>query len=312
MAKKAKSKFMIWLEFCPFAVLYGLIRILPLKVAYGLAIGLSKLFYLFEGRHTNRIRQHLKHAGIAESATEIERLTRRCLRSFGMLLVEIVKLDQCYSPDKVTVTGNREAIEKIWSPDGQNINVIIVTAHYGNWEVAGMNWTVKSGNELFSIMRDFDNPLIGELILRHRRSERHHLVSQQGGIRQLIKALRSGSSVAILPDQHAGGQSGVETVFFGHPCKTHMSPAQLSLKTGVPIVVYLTRRKPGYNFEFEGVFGDLIEYSPTGDTDHDVRTLTQMYTDGLENLIRQEPEQWLWSHRRWLDINRKKSSKGGC
>lgn len=312
MAKKRKSRLMIYVEYCGFAILYHLIRLLPLKTAYRLSRGLFALLFRVEKRHKTRTIQHLMHAGVAKDHAEAVAMTKKFFASFAMLLVEIVKLDQCYDPAKVTAAGNLETAKRFWHDDGSpGEQAIVVTAHYGNWEIAGMNWTVKANGRLTTIMRQFDNPLIGELILRNRRSEKHTLVDKKGGVRDVLRALRAGETVAILADQHAGGGDGVMTTFFGHPCMTHASPAQLHLRTGIKLITYLTRRKPGDDFAFEGVFGDVIEYRPTGDKGRDIQAVAQLYTSGLEKLIAEQPEQWLWAHRRWTDINRKQKERRG-
>ena len=91
--------------------------------------------------------------------------------------------------------------------------------------------------------------------------------------------------------------------FFGHPAMTHSSPARLHLKTGVPIMVAVLRRCPE-PMTFEFVCCNPIEYTPSDDPEADVQAVTQCYTTALEGLIREAPEQWVWAHRRWKDINR--------
>jgi KDO2-lipid IV(A) lauroyltransferase len=100
----------------------------------------------------------------------------------------------------------------------------------------------------------------------------------------------------------------VDTVFFGQPCKTHRTPALLHLKTGIPIVPELTRRV-GDDFSFEIVLGPMIEYTPTDDKEHDIQVICQMCTTALEKMIAEQPEQWLWPHRRWININREHRRK---
>ena len=53
-------------------------------------------------------------------------------------------------------------------------------------------------------------------------------------------------------------------------------------------------------------FALTSKYKPTGDKDKDVREITQLCTTALEKLIAQQPEQWMWAARRWLDIDRNK------
>ena len=264
------------------------------------------MFKFFDRKHSRRAVQHLLHTGVAKNEQEAFEIARRTYHNFSMLLVEIFKMDQIIDLDDISVTGNESTIEKacvIGSKD--NINVIIVTAHYGNWELAGSAWAHNFGIPMVSIMRRFGNPLIGECILKSRTSDIHQCVYKEGGIKGLLKALRKGKTIAILADQHASTrEGGILTTFFGQPCRTHPSPAILHLKTGVPIVPEITRRKPdGKGFEF--VVGDLITYTPTGDKEADIKAVTQMYTTALEKLIGEQPDQWLWAHRRWLNINRK-------
>jgi lauroyl/myristoyl acyltransferase len=77
----------------------------------------------------------------------------------------------------------------------------------------------------------------------------------------------------------------------------------LHLKTGVPILVLMPRRvSDDFNFEF--ILSDPIIHKPTEDKKKDIREITQKFTSEIEKTIRLYPEQWLWAHRRWLDINR--------
>ena len=304
--KHAKSKFRIWAEFIPFWCLYKGMRVINLRVAYFFSRQLFKVLYLIDRRHRTRSIQHLMHAGVAHDLTEAQILARKAYMNFSMLLVEIFKLDQLVKPGMVKVVGDPETIRTVCNPEGGNINVIVITAHYGNWELAGSCWAREFKIPMVSVFRRFGNPLIGKYILGSRESEVHHSVPKDGGIKGMLRALHEGKTIAILADQHAKSKEGVETVFFGQPCRTHSSPALLHLKTGVPIVPQLTRRSDnGFHFEF--VVGKMIRYTPTNDKEQDIRTVTQMYTTALEELIREEPTQWMWAHRRWLNINRKSS-----
>lgn len=304
MAKKQKPKWLLYLEYIPFLLLFKFIHALPLKTGYAISGFLISILYVLDFRHRNRTIAHLLHAGVAADRTEAGNLARKTFREFSKLLVEIVKMDQCYSKSKLHRSGSPAALDAVLSPDKKNRNVIIVTAHYGNWEVAGTAFSDLSRINMLSIMRPFDNPYIGELILSHRRSDVHELVDKQGSVRAVLKALQQGRNISILIDQHASRKEGVENTFFGHPCRTHMTPALLHLKTGIPILPELTRRLPGDNFEFELIAGDLIEYKPTGDKEHDIREITQLCTTALEKMIAEQPEQWMWAARRWLDIDR--------
>ncbi|MCP3968106.1 MAG: lysophospholipid acyltransferase family protein [Lentisphaerae bacterium] len=301
---KKKHKLLVIVEFVPFWCLYMFVRALPLKAAYFLTRRLFSLLYLVDFRHRRRSQRHLIHAGVAKDKKEAWRIAHRAFLSFGMLLTEIIKMDQYFKPEKVVFRGSEESRKEAFESEN-NRNVIVVTAHYGNWELAGTAWAKLSKIPMVSVMRPFNNPLIGRYILRNRTSGVHETVNKRGCVRDLLKALRNNKNVALLVDQHAGTNEGVETLFFGQPCRTHMSPALLHLKTKVPIVPMISRRVDD-DFNFEFVLGKPIEYTPTGDKEEDIKNVTQLYTSALEKLIAELPEQWLWAHRRWLNIHRKR------
>ena len=303
-SKKQKSIIIIWIEYILFLLLYHTVRIIPLKMAYAISISLFKLLYLVDGRHRRRSIQHIMHAGVKNNKKEAAVLAQASFASFAKLLVEIIKSDQYYSRDKMNIRGNQRTIDYLLDKNAKQHNVILVTAHYGNWEVAGHALAEYIGLPMSSIMRPFANPLIGKLILKNRASELHEMVDKRGGIKGMLKALKANKIATFLVDQHASTKDGgVETLFFGQPCRTHSAPALLHLKTGVPIMPELTRRVDD-DFHFEFVVGELIEYTPTGDKEQDIKNITQLYTTALEKMIAEQPEQWLWTHRRWLNINR--------
>lgn len=274
MAKRKKSLFLIYLEFIPFYLLYILMRRLSLKQGYWISSVLFLFLMHIDKRHRVRTIQHLLHGGVANSFSEAYELARQVFCQFSKLLIEIFKMDQYYDPEKIHIAGSSESIHYLFEKQG---NAIIVTAHYGNWEIAGTGFCQKTGLGMVSIMRPFANPLIGKCILKHRCSPGHTVVSKQSGLRPLLKALHDGKHISLLIDQHASQEEGVETIFLGHPCRTHKSPALLHLKTGVPIVPVVTRRLNN-NFEFEFMFAAPIVYTPTQDKEGDIRTITQLCT----------------------------------
>ena len=307
---KPKSVLKIEWEYFWFRFFRTLIRLLPLKIAYPLARQLGVLGYFLASVRRKRTIRHLLHAGVAKDLASAKKLALQVARQFAMLGVELFKKDQCFDIGKVSLTGDAETIRRCFGHDGKpgEQNFILITAHYGCWELSGSAIAELSGRTLVSLMRKFSNPKIGEAMLKIRRSPGHELVDKQGGLRTVLRALRSGKNIAILPDQHASHRDGVEGTFFGQPCRTHTSPALLHIKTGVPILVEVARRLPGDDFRFELDVAPLIQYQPTGDKAHDAAELTQLCTDALEKLIRKDPTQWLWAHRRWLNIDREQKN----
>jgi KDO2-lipid IV(A) lauroyltransferase len=302
---KKTSKLKLYLEFIPFVCLYNTLRLMPVKVAYGISRFVFKCIYYIDKKSRTRAIQHLLHTGVAKDKDEAVSIAKAVFRHGARLMTEFVKLDQNASKIDITFTGDMDAINKLLKSGENNTPAILVTAHYGNWEVSGRFWTKYSGGKLLTVVRSINNPLIDNYFTSMRSNEQHTIISKTDSLKHMLKALRSKSSVAIISDQHASTNEGVETTFFGHPARTHASAALLHLKTKVPIAVMVLRCKEKL-FQYEADFSGIIEYEATGDKEKDLITVAQMYTTALEGLIKKDPKQWLWTHRRWLDINRKK------
>ena len=312
MSKKKKSNLVINIEYFLVFPLIKLIQLLPLRAVYMISNILGKLFYLVSKKHRTRTIQHLKHANIVTNHIEAVRTAKEVFNNMAKLGVEIFKLPTVITKDNwkdhISISGSEKAKDMFFTK-GQEKQMIIATAHYGNWEFLGKCFKDIFGKPVTAIMRPFDNPKIGELIYDVRNIEGGStMTSKDGGIRRLLKALRNDQSICLLVDQHASHDIGIETTFFGQPARTHTSPALLHLKTGVPILPLVVRRIDD-KAHFEIVCEEPIIYKKTGDKKADIQNITQMITTALENLIRECPEQWMWCHRRWLNINRKSYPK---
>ena len=305
--KKEKSRFVIRLEYIFFLMLYKMLEFLPLSLAMALGSNLMKLLYYFDRRHTRRTIDHIIYSGVETDPEKAAALARANYGEYGKLLVEIAKMKKEFSIEKVRRCGS----EKAWKFFDEGYNgkkqFILVSAHYGNWEAAGTVVTEFTQTKLASLMRAFSNPLIGERILAQRGNHNHELVDKSKGLRPILQALGQGKTVSMVVDQHAASVEGVEVEFFGHPSRHHKTPALLHLKSGIPIIPTIVRRRSD-KFEFDCVLGDPIIFTPTDDKEKDIAMVTQMVSWSIEDIIRQEPLQWLWTPRHWLSIERRRAA----
>ncbi|NOY74998.1 MAG: lysophospholipid acyltransferase family protein [Kiritimatiellaeota bacterium] len=312
--KKRKSSSLIYLEYVSTRILAFIVRLLPLRICYLIGRGCARLFYLFDVRHRRRTIAHLLLAGVAADEREARRMARANFAHFGEVAVEILKMKQYLTPESVrgmiTPTGSPEAVEMFFTSKTP-AQCIVVTGHYGNWEIAGMGYSLLCGNPLLTVMRPFDNPKIGEYVYKQREGFNHRICPKEGALKSLMGALRKGESVCIISDQHTSTTEGVVVDFFGREARTTASPAMLHLKTKVPILVSVSKRVGEMRFEF--VCADpVILDAPSGDKEKDILEITQRCSTALENLIKDDPAQWLWAHRRWLETREKyKKTKAG-
>jgi KDO2-lipid IV(A) lauroyltransferase len=170
---------------------------------------------------------------------------------------------------------------------------LVISGHLGNWEMMAAA-IAHFGHPFHVLVAQQKNRLVGDLIDDFRRAAGIQPIRVGPSVKEMLWALRRGEFVGIVSDQNAG-REGVFVEFFGRPTSTPRGPAVIALRTGVPILLGFAIREPrgGHRVVFER----LEPSFPTGE--EGIRAITQAYTARLEAYIRQHPEQWLWTHRRW-------------
>ena len=112
----------------------------------------------------------------------------------------------------------------------------------------------------------------------------------------VFRSLKANRFVTILADQHAPA-SRVIIDFFGRPASVATGPALFAIRCDCPILPHVLIRE---NYDRHRVLKGPAIYPPhSGDREADISSMTMAYTGFLEETIRQHPDQWLWTHRRW-------------
>jgi KDO2-lipid IV(A) lauroyltransferase len=171
--------------------------------------------------------------------------------------------------------------------------VIVVTAHFGNWELLGQAGSLH-GNPPVSVAAMFPNVLMNSYITQMRERNGMSISSREGALRALLKALRDGGRVALLMDQNTRLQEGgVFVRFFGKPVTMSPAASVLSVRTGAPIVPVFCLALP--DGTYRGYTGPVLRPGEAGAE----AELNQRIADVFESEIRNHPDQWLWMYRRW-------------
>jgi KDO2-lipid IV(A) lauroyltransferase len=156
---------------------------------------------------------------------------------------------------------------------------------------------VARGYPTTFLVKEQSNPLASRMQNRLRAAGGIEIVKQGPLVaRGVLRALRRGHLVGILPDQNAG-RHGVFVDFLGKPASTFKGPAFFAWKANVPIVQGYVRRMP--DGTHHAVVEPPIFPDPNAGEEEEVRRLTQLYTKDLERWVRAHPENYYWVHRRW-------------
>jgi KDO2-lipid IV(A) lauroyltransferase len=234
-------------------------------------------------------------------ATEAERheLARRMWHSLLLMVCEIAhaprKIHETNWRKFVQVHRKRELILSFLSPRPK----VIVTAHYGNFEVGGYI-TGFWGFPTFTVARPLDNPYLDRLVNRFRESLGQTMIDKDGTAELADSLLATGGTLVLVGDQHAGDK-GVWIEFFGRMASCHKALALFSLLNKAPMLITYVKRLQ-QPLRFEVGLADLFDPAlPGSDEMGGVTELTQWYNDVLEDEIRRSPEQYWWLHHRWRD-----------
>ena len=275
-----------------------LLQGLPTATARAFAGVLAKLAFAVDKRHRDVARENLRHAfpEIADDPVRIDRLVRGCYAHFCLMLVEMLtiprKLHLHNWRNYASLTHGERCTPGLLS--GKPF--LIVTGHFGNWEMAGFAIGLF-GFKTWAIARTLDNPRLEAFLLKFREKTGQTILAKKGDFDNINGVLQQGGTIATLGDQDAG-QKGLFVEFFNRPASTHKAVALLSLQYDMPMVVVGVPRV-GYPGRYEIVAEDLIDPRDYADNPNAVRLMTERYTRALERMIRRHPEQYFWLHRRW-------------
>tara|TARA_B100001057_G_scaffold479934_1_gene552194 strand:- start:602 stop:1465 length:864 start_codon:yes stop_codon:yes gene_type:complete len=170
--------------------------------------------------------------------------------------------------------------------------VIFISGHFNNFELMAM-YIEKSGINLAAIYRPLNNKFLNPIMenIRKKYICKKQIKKGISGMKELLKYFKDGSSVALMIDQRVS--EGINSKFFNQKALTTTIPAQFVKKFNAKVVpVYIERTKEN-NFKIK--FYKSIEFSKNETLENITLNLNIL----LEDMIKKNPEQWIWSHNRW-------------
>jgi KDO2-lipid IV(A) lauroyltransferase len=174
--------------------------------------------------------------------------------------------------------------------------MILVTGHFGNWELLGYALSVV-GFPMAALARPLDNPLLNAWLLNLREMHGLQVVTKWGATPIVQEVLEEGGRVGFIADQNAG-DGGLFVPFFGRLASCYKSMGMLAMRHRVPVVAGCARRV-GDQMRYELACTDLIEPDEWEDQTDPLFYLTARISRALEVMVASAPEQYLWIHRRW-------------
>ena len=237
--------------------------------------------------------------GDAVPDEEITRLAQAHYGHLGRLVLEFLWFPLIPAARRAAMV-RVENLQALESALAQGKGVLVLTGHFGNFEVAtaaGLDRYPHARGRFWFVRRPIKPAWLDALLTRRFRRAGFGVLPKRGGLDAILDRLSAGDLVVFPFDQHAGRKDGVVVDFFGHPAGTFRSLAILALNTGAPVVPAASWREPDGHHVLR--FEEALAPIESDDVNEAIRRNTRAYNAALERMILRHPEQWWWVHRRW-------------
>jgi len=274
-------------------VFIGLFRLLGVQAGGAFASKLARSIGPLTPTHKMAM-QNVARAFPEKSNDEVANIMQGVWDNMGRVVSEHANLDIIRRNHKqyIQIDHAERALQAV----KQGRGLIIYSAHMANWEIMSMS-IVLIGLQAIGIYRHANNPFFNAWLKKKRKRT---VIAEQipkgvEGARMLVKKLKQKSVICILMDQKMN--DGVSVKFFGRTAMTASAPASMARRYNVPLLMVSAERLS--NSQFKITFHEPMEAIKTDNQAQDILTMTQQLNDNIEAVIRKNPQQWFWLHKRW-------------
>jgi KDO2-lipid IV(A) lauroyltransferase len=275
-----------------FFALFLLLSLLPLRVLYFLSGGICFLLYHLLGYRKKVVRDNLARAFPEKSEAQRTALAKTFYRNLSDMTVEIVKL----------MSVSRRSLERRFSGDlgllhelqasGRTIQIHL--GHYFNWEWANLYIRLQMAGPFLVVYKPLSNRAF-ERLLRYIRSRFGSVMIPSDDIQAAMRPWQGAPyTTALVADQNPGRVRRALWLPFMHRMTPFFKGPEISARRADAAVVFGRISKVGrgrYHITVT-LLADHPRHMKEGG-------VTEAFASLLEEAIREQPENWVWSHRRW-------------
>jgi len=288
---------MDYILFLTYKFFKHIVLLLPKSLIKFFLDGLSFLMYTFNKEHRTYAKANLdcvyKDLISEESKKQIIKNSYKNMFYNIYEFVENQTLTLDEFENKITVENEHYILDAIQNKR----KIILITAHYGNWEYGNTFIPLKYAPTTM-VGRPLNNKYLNQELNKTRTKNNNEMLSKQEAAKGLVKALKNNRMLGLVIDQH--NRTGIDINFFGQKVKQTDSASRLSIKFDALVIpVFFTMNGFGkYTAKF---------YKPMEPKDYEgenqILDFTQAQADIIEKHILHKPDQWFWQHKRFKEYN---------
>lgn len=278
-----------------FKIFRTILKLLPeaVKIAIGKFFGLVMM--IASSKRKQITYNNIKESNLNKSDSEINKILKESYQNLGITLVELLTIDT-YDFNSSNPKVSYSNIELIGKAKKQGRGVILLSGHFGNWELLAYSAGELIKETIHLVIKFQMNPYTDKYLRNLRQRSGNQLIDMNRAGMTLVKGIKHNDIVALLTDQRAGKNEGLVLDFLGRPARTYKAPALLALKFNTPMIVGFAIRDKSGNYNVDLV---EVDHSDLDDNNEGVEELTKRYLILLENAIEKNPGHWAWQHNRW-------------
>ncbi len=240
--------------------------------------------------------------GASVPDTEIVRLAQAHYAHLARLFGELLRFRWLSEASKAALI-RLENVDVLARALALNKGVLILTGHFGNFEVstvAGLRMFPEMHGRIHFVRRTIRPRWLDRWVNRRFRRAGFGVLGKRGSLDEILKRIAAGDIVVFPFDQHASSPDGIAVDFFGHPAGTFKSLAIIALATGAPVIPASSWREANGSHVLR--FEEALPLVEGENVNEEIRRNTRAYNAMLEILVLRHPEQWFWVHRRWKPL----------
>jgi KDO2-lipid IV(A) lauroyltransferase len=282
-----------------FVILEKAIPLFPLKfVQYTARLKGKFFFYVIPIRKKTALK-NLQLAFPEKSRKDINRIIKGVYINVFLVIFEFFYFPKLTS-DKIKELVHVTNPELINNKLQQGKGLVLISAHFGNWELIAYAVSRICGEPFNIIVKEQSNKVLDRKINRIRESGGNKMIYMEHSLKNILMLLGSNKIVAMLGDQSPPKESPVKTDFFIKNVPTFEGAARFAIKTGAPVIFGVPVRNKDYTYSITLIEIDTSEYKDYND--ENIARLTQEHVNLLKEHIIAHPDHWLWFHRRFKNV----------
>lgn len=257
--------------------------------------GIGRVAYLLLKKDRGIVEKQLAMVFPESSETERKAWASQCFLHFGQLLGELFGMDQITADadQRISIVGEEYVQEGLERGKG----IIVLGAHLGNWEVLSASFA-KSKIPIKAAVKPLYDERLNQFFTQMREKGGIQLIERgkPKAARAILECFKNNEVFFVLMDQDTD-VSSMFVPFFGTPAQTPIAASHLALKTDAMVLSGIAVRRPHGKFEVK--LSKVGHFGKKKFEQEDLFRVTQQFNQEMERVIRNDPEQWAWFHRRW-------------